>query len=104
MTVQSFKALLLTVGCDVFHFESHKKSEYIVWHETGGMKLSGDNATAESGTIIAVDYFTKEEYPEIPERIAAVLGNCDEISLSDRTVIYEEDTRLTHYAWTCEVI
>lgn len=104
MTIRQFKTLLLTVGVDVFHFESQKQSEYIVWYEIGGIKLSGDNSTAESGLLIAVDFFTKQEYSVIPERITEILDGCDAIAVDTPTVIYDEETKLIHYAWTCEVV
>lgn len=104
MTIRQFKTLLLTVGVEVFHFESHKQSEYIVWYEIGGIRLSGDNSIAESGTMIAVDFYTKQEYSVIPERITETLSGCDSIAVDDPTIIFDEETKLIHYAWTCEVI
>lgn len=104
MTFQEFKNLLLSVSSDVYHFESQKKSEYIVWYEIGSVGLSGDNSIAETGTIIAVDYFTKQEYSEIPDRITAALDGCDNIAVDRPSVIFDEDLKLIHYAWTCEVV
>lgn len=104
MTIRQFKTLLLTVGVEVFHFESQKQSEYIVWYEIGGIRLSGDNSTAESGTMIAVDFFTKQEYSPVPDRIQEILGGCDSIAIDDPTIIYDEETKTIHYAWTCEVV
>jgi hypothetical protein len=104
MNLHLIKNILLTVTEDVFHNESHKKSEYVVWREIGSIKLEGDNASAESGSMIAVDFFTKSEYSEIPARITKALESCDEIAVSDTNIGYEEDTKLTRYSWICEVI
>lgn len=104
MTLREFKELLLTVGVDVYHFGSHKQSEYIVWYEIGGIGLSGDNSIAESGAMIAVDFFTKNEYSEIPNRITNILGSCDSIAIDTPEIIFDEETKIIHYAWTCEVV
>lgn len=104
MTLAAFKDIITSFGVDAYHFESFKKSEYIVWREFGGISLSGDNQIAESGTLIAVDYFTKQEYSDIPDRITKRLDECDEIAVDQPTVIFDEDTKLIHYAWTCEVV
>ena len=104
MTFQEFKNILLSVSPDVYHFESQKKSEYIVWYEIGSIGLSGDNSIVESGAIIAVDYFTKREYSEIPDQITAALDGCDNIAADRPSVIFDEDSKLIHYAWTCEVV
>jgi len=104
MNLQLIKAALLTVMSEVYHNESQKQSEYIVWREIAGFKLEGDNKAAESGTMIAVDYFTKQEYSEIPEQITAALENCDEIAVSEPNIDFESDTKLTHYSWLCEVV
>lgn len=104
MTLKQFRDILLTVTNEVYHFESHKQSDYVVWHEVGSIGLSGDNSSAETGTMIAVDYFTHIEYSDIPGRLSAALESYDEVAVSGPVVIYEEDTQLIHYAWTCEVV
>lgn len=104
MTLKQFRDILLTVSDDVYHLESHKESEYIIWHEVGGFKLSGDNSSAETARMIAVDFFTREEYSDIPDKLTAALENCDEIAVDTPEVIYDEDSHLIHYAWTAEVI
>lgn len=104
MNFKEFKDLLLSVSPDVYHFESTKESEYIVWHEVGTRCLMGDGKQIEIGTRIAVDYFTKLEYSQIPEKLEKALANHDEICLSDSVVDFEHDTGMIHYAYTCEVM
>ncbi len=103
MTIKQFRDLLLTVTNRVGHGEHFKDSgNYIVWHEVGGFNLKADNVQAESGHRIAVDYFTKIEYDETPDKIS-VLFDCDNIVADTPVIDYEPDTGYTHYAWTCEV-
>lgn len=105
MTLAGFKDILTSFEVDVFHFEAYKATnDYIVWRELEGIGLSGDNQIAESGMLIAVDFYTKQEYSTIPERITKRLELCDEIAVEQPTVVYDEDTKLIHYAWTCEVV
>lgn len=104
MTLASFRDLLLTVSSDVYHFEAHKDDEYIVWHEVGAISLIGDDQRAESGTRIAVDYYTKQEYDNLHTILVETLDACEDIALTDGAVMYEPDTGLIHYAYTCEVI
>ena len=104
MTLEQFRDVLLTVTDEVYHFESHKQAEYVVWHEVGRISISGDDSSAESGTRIAVDYFTKDEYSSLPEQFTTVLSSCDDIAVRGPVVIFEGATKLIHYAWTCEVV
>ncbi len=104
MKLKEFRNLLLAVHPHVFHFVSAKESEYIVWHEVGTLRLMGDGEQAETGTRIAVDYFTNEEYSPIPARLEQVLADHEEICLADSAVDFEKDTGLIHYAYTCEVM
>lgn len=104
MNLQLIKQALLTVTEEVYHNESMKQSEYVVWREISGIKLDGDNKTAESGVMIAVDFFTKQEYSELPNQITFALEDCDEIAVSEPNIDFESDTKLTHYSWICEVV
>lgn len=104
MTLQEFRDVLLSVCDSVYHYESDKEAEYIVWHEIGSISLRGDCTIAESGVMIAVDFFTATEYSDIPENVSAALAACDEIAVDDPEVIYDSDTGIIHYAWLCEVI
>lgn len=104
MTLEQFRDVLLSVTENVYHFESHKDDEYIVWHEVGGISLMGDNGTAERGIRVAVDYFTKNEYDKLHEKLESVLSDNDEIYLANKATDFEPDTGYVHYAYTCGVI
>ena len=103
MTLKQFRDLLLTVSDKVYHNRAVKEKAYIVWHEVGKISNAADNAQSESGYRIAVDYYTKDEYDLLPDKITALFDN-DEIAADNVIIDYEPDTGYTHYAWTCEVI
>lgn len=104
MTLKQFRDLLLTVTDRVGHGEHFKDGgSYIVWHEVGEIGINADNCEAEKGFRIAVDYFTKEEYDMIPDKISK-LFDIDEIAADNPVIDFEPDTGYTHYAWTCEVV
>lgn len=103
MTLKQFKDLLLTVSDKVYHNKATKESSYIVWHEVGKIGTNADNAEVESGWRIAIDYFTKEEYDTIPDKISALFDR-DDIAADNPVIDFEPDTGYTHYAWTCEVV
>lgn len=104
MNLKEFRDLLLTVHPAVYHFESHKESEYIVWHEVGSLSLMGDGAIAERGTRIAVDYFTKDEYDQVHEALEITLAAHDDICMAEPAVDFDKESGLIHYAYTCEVM
>ena len=105
MTLSEFRDVLLTVGnVPVFHNEADKSDEYIVWQEvTGNLGIEADGEKAESGLRIAVEYFTKSEYSQVPAEIETKLSMYDEICLDGPVIDYEEDTGYTHYVYTAEV-
>lgn len=104
MTLKQFRDLLLTVTDRVGHGEQFKDGgNYVVWHEVGKISNTADSAQSESGYRIAVDYYTKDEYDLLPDKITALFDN-DEIAADNVVIDYEPDTGYTHYAWTCEVI
>lgn len=104
MTLKQFRDILLTVSDKVYHLESSKEPEYIVWHEVGGITLSADGAAAEAAVRIAVDLFTQKEYSELPAKLEQALSADNQIFLSDSAVDFEPDTGYIHYAYTCEVV
>lgn len=104
MTLKKFRDLLLTVSENVFHYQSTKENDYIVWHETSYMPLNADNTSVQNSVRIAVDYFSTEEYSDIPKNLVTLFNSNDEIFLSRHTVIYEESTEYIHHSFSVEVI
>lgn len=104
MTLHQFRDLLLTVHDNVYHFESSKESEYIVWHETGTLSLKADGEIAQKGVRIAVDFFSTDEYSDVPDNLTNVFIGNDEVFLRNHKIIYERDTGYIHHAFTVEVI
>ena len=105
MTLREFRDVLCGIpGVSVYHNKAHKADDnYIVWQEVGGISLDGDGIPVEKGVRIAVDFYTKEEYSEIPAQIELILSEHDEICIDDPVIDYEDDTGYTHYAYTAEV-
>jgi len=104
MTLKQFRDVLLTVTDKVYHFESSKEKEYIVWGEIGQKSLRADGNISETGIRIAVDIFTADEYSELPGKLTKALSENDEIFLRDCLTDFEKDTGYIHYAYTCEVV
>ena len=106
MTLLEFRDILLTISnVPVFHNESDKSDEYIVWQEVNGaLGFNADGAEAESGMRIAVEFFTKTEYSTVPNKIKKKLEAYDEIYISDIGIDYEADTGYNHYTFDVEVI
>lgn len=104
MNLKQFRNLLLTVTDRVGHGEHFKDGgNYIVWLEVGKIGINADNSKDENGWRIAVDYFTKEEYDTLPDKISELFDK-DNIAADNPVIDYEPDTGYTHYAWTCEVV
>lgn len=105
MTLREFRDILCGIqGVAVYHCKAHKASDnYIVWQEVKRLSLGGDGAAAENGIRIAVDFYTKKEYSEIPSAIELTLSAYDDICIDGPVIDYEDDTGFTHYAYTAEV-
>lgn len=105
MTIKDFKKLLLESGVPVYHQQAHKQTgKYIVWAETSQRSLKADGATAETATVVAVDYYTDTEYDETFNNFLLFLEGFDEISVSDCVVDFNPDTGYTRYMTTVEVV
>lgn len=105
MILREFRDILCGVEkVPVFHGEAHKSSEYIVWQEvSGALGLAADGSEIESGTRIAVDFYTKAEYSDIPKLIKECLEKSDELCIDGPVIDYESDTGYTHYSFDVEV-
>lgn len=104
MTVFKFKDILLECCSAVYHIEGfEEKADFIVWAESGCRTLNTDNARTEESTIIAVDFFTKKEFSDVPGKIRDKFREYD-ISYKGPDILYDSDTGRRHYAYTVEVI
>lgn len=104
MNLQEFKAVLLTIIPDVYHYKAKSKPDkYIVWAEDSeSTSLYTDNKKEEQAIQGTIDYFTKMEFDPIVKTIQDTL-NANEISWTLNSVQYEEDTKFIHYEWVWEV-
>lgn len=105
MTQTQLKEFGNALGATVdtsFHYTAPENQSpgYCVWQEILGINLAGDDKHAESGFVIAVDYFTDEEYDSNIDAISALLDTYG--SWTIESVQYEEDTGLIHYEWRLE--
>ena len=97
------KAALNACGVPVFHLEAAKsENRYIVWREVREKTLRANGKVAIRISVIAIDYFTKEEYDDLPKKIESAIDSIG-AAHSDAEIDYESDTGYSHYAWTCEV-
>lgn len=105
MTPYDFGTKVLTQCCKaVYHIKSDKEpNEYIVWFEVGARSSNGDNQRVEESALIGVDFFTKEEFSEVPAKLKDVLREYG-IPYRGPEIIYDEATDKRQYAYTVEVI
>lgn len=103
MTALQFKEIISSVPhVDSFHNTPFKCTDnYIVWAEVSKTRLKVNNKTRESNTRFAVDFFTTEEYSDIPSEIERILEDND-LLITDYQVDFEKETKLNHYAYTVE--
>lgn len=104
MNLQEFKAMLLTITPDVYHYKAFSKpNKYIVWAEDSeSSSLNADNIKDEQVMQGTLDYFTKDEFDPIVKTIQNTL-NSNEISWALNSIQYEEETQFIHYEWVWEV-
>lgn len=96
---------ILLSCCDaVYHNEANQeKGNYIVWHRIGVRAMNADNGRAEKADRIAVDFFTKEEFPEIPDKLECAFS-CNQLAFRGPDIVYHQEMKVTQYAYTVEVI
>jgi hypothetical protein len=75
---------------------------YGTYSEDGLNRLAGDNRSAEKALIVYVALFTRDDSETPRETVEAALDGIP-CAWYLNTVQYEEDTRLIHYEWVCEV-
>lgn len=95
MTLQEFKAIILSADPQASHYRSMQTPNYTVWREFGKRSLP------EPTWKIQVDRYTKIEYDPVIALINAALER-DDIAF-DYLCDYEKDTGYIHHIWDCEV-
>lgn len=104
MKFDVLKNALLTVTDRVFHYECQKKSDrYIVWAEDGqGDTVWADGNMQQQVIQGTINYFTKTEYDEAPDRIQQALGAVN-ISYRLNSIQFEEEAGYIHFEWVWEL-
>jgi hypothetical protein len=105
MKLNDFKARLLTIGPQLFHyFATGQTGSYMVLGEdSDGDTIHADNRKSERATSGTLDYFTKIENDPVVKQIEDVLDSDDGISWYLNSVQYEQDTGYIHFEWVWEV-
>ena len=104
MKISKFKQLLVSCCIATYHLEANEESEdFIVWHEVSESGLHSDNQRKSETAIIAVDYFTKKEYPEVPDKLKKTFRE-NGIAFRGPEIIYDQAAKRSHYAFTVELI
>lgn len=91
---------------DVFHLEkpASVKAPYAIWQEDSeGQSHHSDNTKAEQVIRVTVDYYTLTEYDSMIDSIQDALNDA-QIAWRLESFQYEDETKLMHYEWLCEVI
>ena len=104
MTVFEFKDVLLQCCDAVYHIEGYEeKADFIVWAEVGARTFEADDHRAEETTLIAVDFFTKKEFSDVPNKLKQAFEEY-EISYKGPDIVYDKDTGRRNFAYTVELI
>jgi hypothetical protein len=108
MTLLEFRDLLIAFGTEAgisvsHNFADGQTGNYIVWAEDReGAALYADDRKIFQGIQGTIDYFTKDEFDPVFNRIQEALEFADLIWRLNSTQ-YEPDTGYTHYEWVWEV-
>lgn len=88
-------------GVKLYHNKAHKQdSDYIVWYEISTDGLHADGRIVNTSVRLAVDFFTRSEYTDIPRDITRSLEQYGFTVRAETEIEYEENTGWTHYAMT----
>ena len=99
-------ALKSVEGLKCYHLykPASVKAPYAVWQEDSErMSHHADNVKAEQVIEVTIDYYTKQEYDPACDDIQEALNEAG-IAWKFESLQYEDETKLIHYEWLCEVI
>lgn len=99
---EAIKAALSDIpGVKLYHNKACKQdSDYIVWYEINTSGLHADGRIVNASVRLAVDFFTKGEYSDIPRDIIRAMERTGFAVSAETEINYEENTGWTHYAMT----
>lgn len=105
MTLKEIKEFLLDITLNTYHQEAWQQHDtYIVWAEDGESgAVHGDNRKVKQILDVTIDVFTKDEYPEIIERLQNAF-NDKGIPFELLSIQYEPDTKYTHYEYLIQAV
>lgn len=91
---------------EAYHYEkpASLNAPYAVWQEDSeGQSHHADNSKAEQVVVVTIDYYTQIEYDNMIDEIQDALNDA-QIAWRLESFQYEDETKLMHYEWLCEVI
>lgn len=99
-------ALVSIEGLTVYHYwHPRLQAPYCIWAEDGeGNSIDSDNHKAEQVISGTIDYYTKNEFDEMAEKIQQALNETENVGWQLNSVFYEDGTNLIHFEWSFEVI
>ena len=99
-------ALKTVSGLKAYHLEKPVTvvAPYAIWQEDSERNSHyADNIKAEQVLDVTIDYFTKTEYDSVIDSIQDALNTAG-LAWKLESFQYEDETKLLHYEWLCEVI
>lgn len=105
MKLQEIKGFLQGITLNAYHQQAgEQKDTYIVWQEDGESDaVHADNRKEIQILDVTIDVFTKEEFPEIIERLQNAF-NDNGIPFELLSIQYEIDTKYTHYEYLIQAV
>lgn len=98
MTLQEFKALLLTIDSKATHHQGPGSGNYTVWSEYQERYVFTDDRIDNKQIHIQVDRYTKLEYDPMADTITNGLDT-EGVFLYDKRTIYEATSGYIHHVW-----
>lgn len=104
MTLAEFQQILLRLTAGVYHFEAGEDAgeKYIVWQETGGRALYGNNRCTERTRQIRVVLHTREKESFLPDRLLCELDRAG-ATFEEPVTEYDPETKWIRHTVMCEV-
>lgn len=106
MTAQEFKDKLVELSeVPVYHILAAPEDEcpVLCWQEIGGTNQFGDDVPVAFVTMCQIDYFTAEEYDDMPGTIQLWLSDMDVRYQFDGQT-YDNDRAEWRYTWTVQFL